>query len=102
MVDKIASVQLDELHGRVAKSDRGWLTPESKKGAKRLLDRIVERVGRGVHTALEVASRWWCDMAWPCGMGRCSRSRLINFTSAGQVGGCNQKKWKIKLRENHI
>jgi transposase-like protein len=47
LADKVASVQLDELHGRVAKSDRGWLTPESKKGAKRLLDRIVERVGRG-------------------------------------------------------
>ena len=39
VADKVASVQLDELHSRVAK--------ESKKGAKNLLGRIVERVGRG-------------------------------------------------------
>jgi len=44
---KLQSVQLDELHGRVAKSAKGWLTPEPKKGAKSLLGRIVERVGRG-------------------------------------------------------
>jgi len=36
---KLQAIQLDELHGRVAK--------EPKKGAKRLLERIVERVGRG-------------------------------------------------------
>lgn len=36
---KLKAIQLDELHGRVAK--------EPKKGAKWLLGRIVERVGRG-------------------------------------------------------
>jgi len=47
LADKITSVQLDELHGRVAKPAGGGLTPESKKGGKSLLGRIVERVGRG-------------------------------------------------------
>ena len=47
---KIQAVQMDELHGRVAKSP-GCLTAEPKKGAntlpKTLLGRIAGRVGRG-------------------------------------------------------